>query len=86
MKDNIYIIKKEFYEEQYVLGIYDNKDKAEKIAQQFKVLEKCTNKDSIYSINIYEYELNKLQEDAVEDILNKLKNITETFGIPRKEE
>lgn len=30
MEEKIYIVKREFYEENYVLGVYDDKEKAEK--------------------------------------------------------
>ena len=44
MEEKIYIVKREFYEENYVLGVYDDKEKAEKIAQQFRILEEYIDK------------------------------------------
>lgn len=80
----IYIVSKEYYEEQYVLGIYDDKNKAEKIAQQFKMLEKYTREDSYYEIITREYELNALQEGVAESVLDSLENIKESFGISQE--
>lgn len=80
----IYIVSKEYYEEQYILGIYDDKNKAEKIAQQFKMLEKYTRKDSYYEIITREYELNALQEGVAESVLDSLENIKESFGISQE--
>lgn len=86
MEEKIYIVKKEFYEEEYVLGVYNDKGKAEKIAQQFRTLEEYISKDSRYKINVYEYKLNALQEGVAEDILNNLEIIKEGFGIPKEEQ
>lgn len=80
----IYIVSKEYYEEQYVLGVYDDKNKAEKIAQQFKMLEKYTREDSYYKIITREYELNALQEGVAESVLDSLENIKESFGISQE--
>lgn len=85
MEEKIYIVKREFYEENYVLGAYDDKEKAEKIAQQFRTLEEYINKDSHYKINVYEYKLNALQEGVAENILNNLEIIKESFGISKEE-
>lgn len=80
----IYIVSKEYYEEQYVLGIYDDKNKAEKIAQQFEILEKYIDENSYYKIITREYELNALQEGVAENILGSLENIKKSFGIPQE--
>ena len=80
----IYMVSREYYEEQYVLGIYDNKNKAKKIAQQFEMLEKYTREDSPYKIIIREYELNALQEGVAENILDSLEDIKESFGISQE--
>lgn len=80
----IYMVSREYYEEQYVLGIYDDKNKAEKISQQFEMLEKYTREDSPYRIFIHEYELNALQEGVAEDILDSLESIKESFGISQE--
>ena len=80
----IYIVSKEYYEEQYVLGVYDDKNKAEKIAQQFKMLEKYTCEDSYSKIITREYELNALQEGVAESVLDSLEDIKESFGISQK--
>lgn len=68
------------------LGVYDDKEKAEKIAQQFRTLEEYIHKNSCYNINVYEYKLNALQEGAAENILDKLEIIKESFGIPKEEQ
>ena len=86
MEEKIYIVKREFYEENYVLGVYDDKEKAEKIAQQFRILEEYIDKDSCYKINVYEYKLNALQEGVAENILNNLEIIKESFGISKEEQ
>ena len=80
----IYIVSKEYYEEQYVLGIYDDKNKAEKIAQQFEILEKYIDENRYYKIITREYELNALQEGVAENILGSLENIKKSFGIPQE--
>ena len=82
----IYMVKREFYEEEYVLGVYDDKEKAEKIAQQFRMLEEYIRKNSPYDINVYEYKLNTLQDGVAENILNNLEIIKESFGISKEEQ
>ncbi len=80
----IYIINREFYEDEYVLGVYDDKAKAEKIAKQFRLLENYEKTD--YRIKIYEYELNKLESIAAERVLNSLEKFKENIGILSGEE
>lgn len=89
MEEKIYIVKKEYYEDGYVLGVYDDKEKAEKIAQRFRMIEEYLCANSNYdkcNINVYEYKLNALQEGVAEDILNNLEFIKESFGIPKEEQ
>ena len=80
----IYMINREFYEDRYVLGVYDDKAKAEKIAKQFRLLENYEKTD--YRIKIYEYELNKLQSIAAERVLDSLEKFKENIGILSGEE
>lgn len=89
MEEKIYIIKKEYHEYEYALGVYDNKEKAEKLAQQFRMIEQYICENNGYeecNVNIYEYKLNALQEGVVEDILDNLEIIKESFGISKEEQ
>ena len=68
----IYVIIASNYDYWEILGIFDDKQKAEALAKQYKTY--C---DKIAYITVEEYTLNKFTQEASEQILNsldKLKN------------
>ena len=66
----IYIIYASDYEYFEILGVFDNKQKAETFAEKYKMY--C---DKQANINVEEYTLNNLTQEATEQILNSLDEI-----------
>lgn len=68
----LYIIHKIDYENFEILGIFDNEQKAEELAKQYKMY--CDSKANIY---VEKYILNQFTQDTIQKILSsldKLKN------------
>lgn len=68
----IYVISENNYDSFEILGIFDDKQKAEALAKQYKTY--C---DKNAYLNVEEYTLNNLTQETTERILNsldKLKN------------
>ena len=77
----IYVICANDYGCFEILGIFDDKQKAEKITKNYKsYIDKNAN------IYVEEYILNDLTQEATETILNKFENMkNEIFGDSEKE-
>ena len=77
----IYVICAIDYDCFEILGIFDDKQKAEKITKNYKsYIDKNAN------IYVEEYILNDLTQEATETILNKFENMkNEIFGDSEKE-
>ena len=68
----IYVISENNYDSFEILGIFDDKQKAEALAKQYKTY--C---DKSSYLTVEEYTLNNLTQEATDQILNsldKLKN------------
>ena len=63
----IYVICENNYGYFEILGIFDDKQKAEKLAKQYK--NYC---DKTSHLNVEEYTLNNLTQETTEKILNSL--------------
>lgn len=66
----IYVISASDYDYWEILGIFDDKQKAEELAKQYKTY--C---DSSSYLSVEEYTLNNLTQEATEQILNSLDKI-----------
>lgn len=66
----IYVITAIDYDYFEILGIFDDKQKAEALAKQYKTY--C---DSNSCLTVEEYTLNNLTQEATEQILNSLDKI-----------
>ena len=66
----IYVISESDYENWQILGVFDNKQKAETLAKQFKTY--C---DKSSCLTVEEYTLNNLTQETTEKILNSLDKI-----------
>lgn len=77
----LYVISKNDYGYSEILGIFDDKQKAEKIIKNYKsYIDKNAN------IYVEEYILNNLTTEATETILKKFENMkNEIFGDSEKE-
>ena len=77
----IYAISENNYGYFEILGIFDDKQKAEKITKNYK---SCIDKNA--NIYIEEYILNDLTQEATKTILNKFEDMkNEIFGDSEKE-
>lgn len=66
----LYVISKNDYSYSEILGIFDDKQKAETIVKQYKTY--C---DKSSYLTVEEYTLNNLTQEATEQILNSLDKI-----------
>lgn len=66
----LYVIIASDYDYFEILGIFDDKQKAEALAKQYKTY--C---DSSSCLTVEEYTLNNLTQEATEQILNSLDKI-----------